>query len=314
MPIRKQKKTRKLKLKLKGGNPNNNKRSTNNKKNNKKNNNAAPAPLAEMPQICFGTVQGGLPFTLPMALELGYRHIDGAEAYEEMQRGIDYKKTIKDILIASKIKRNELWITWKADGPTIKNIQDSLSKLGCEYFDLYLIHHSCGSERDFAVLQEAQKMGLIRHFGVSNCEDIRKIAELKEKYNIYANQIQARPPGGRVSRRDMMEPEFIAKCNALGVRVMLFSTISSIMMLMYDSLLNQKNTDFYYSNMDKINKYYIQKFLKPFNVLMVASQTGSSLTPNMKDVTKFLSGTPLLSDDEMLMIENFLLNLSLAYT
>jgi hypothetical protein len=83
---------------------------------------------------------------------------------------------------------------------------------------------------------------------------------------------------------------------------------------MYDSLLNEKNTDFYYSNMNKLNKYYIQKFLKPFNVLMVASQSGSSLEPNMKDVTKFLSGTPLLSEDEMKMIEESLLSLTLAYT
>jgi diketogulonate reductase-like aldo/keto reductase len=308
MPVRR-KRTRKLKLK--GGNPNNKKNTNKNKKVNAK-------PLEEMPQLCFGTVQYGLPWTLPMALELGYRHIDGAEKYERIhaEYGLDYKETIKQVLsqMKAKIKRNELWITWKDNSPTLEKIQESISKLGCEYFDLFLIHHSCGIPDDFTVLQEAQKMGLIRYFGVSNCETIENIRFLKERYNIYANQIQARPPGGDVAGRQMMEPDFIAKCNALGVRVMLFSSISSISMLLQDNLLKSANADFLYKNIDKINKYYIQKFLRPFNVLMVASQTGSTLEPNLIDVRKFLSGAPLLSEDEMKMIEEYLLSLSLAYT
>ena len=283
------------------------------------NTNTTPKPLAEMPQLCFGTVQSGLPYTLPAALELGYRHIDGAEAYDHMHRmyGLpNYKEIINKVLadMRPRIKRHELWITWKDDHPTIEKIKRTLSDLGCEYFDLFLFHHSCGTPGEFAILQEAQKMGLIRHFGVSNCEQIETLVELKKKYNIYANQIQARPPGGSITSRPMMEPEFIPKCNALGIRVMLFSTISSIMMLLSDGLLSKSNTDFFYTNSEKINKYYIQKFLKPSNVLMVASQTGSSLEPNLKDVTHFLSGNTLLSKEDMKSIEEYLLSLNLAYT
>ena len=179
--------------------------------------------LPTMPQLCFGTVQMNLESNLTKALRIGYRHIDGAEIYAVLQRPIDYKNTIKKVLTKfkhgenglPKVERKDLWITWKCDGITKATIEETIKALDCEYFDLYLVHHSCGTESDFEALKEAQKAGLIRYYGVSNCEKIEKIEELKKAHNIYANQIQARPPGGIIERGygenrvDVMDTDFI---------------------------------------------------------------------------------------------------------
>ena len=37
--------------------------------------------LESMPQLCFGTAQANLEKMLELALRIGYRHIDGADAY-----------------------------------------------------------------------------------------------------------------------------------------------------------------------------------------------------------------------------------------
>ena len=41
--------------------------------------------LESMPQLCFGTAQANLKKMLELALRIGYRHIDGADAYSEWQ-------------------------------------------------------------------------------------------------------------------------------------------------------------------------------------------------------------------------------------
>ncbi len=300
-------------------------------KTNKKKNNNAPAvtaqennglvfdgpPLAEMPQLCFGTYQGAgtLDKTLRKALNLGYRHIDCAEKYadQHMRYGIDYKKLIRKVLLDFQpiMKRNELWITWKDNHITVQKIRDTIERTGCKYFDLYLVHHSCGSPEDFAALQEAQTLGLIRYYGVSNCEDLDRVRELKERYDIYANQIRARPPGGKVTSRIDMDPNFIEESNKLGVRIMLFGTITSIENRYEIFTISREQNLEYRKHRTNINKYYMQKFLLPFNVLIVSSSSGETLAPNLNDFQTIMSGKPLLSEREMKTIEDFLLTLEL---
>ncbi len=275
-------------------------------------------PLAEMPQLCFGTYQRGgtLDNTLRKALNLGYRHIDCAEKYadQHMRYGIDYKKLIRKVLLDFQpiMKRNELWITWKDNHITVQKIRDTIERTGCKYFDLYLVHHSCGSPKDFAALQEAQRLGLIRYYGVSNCEDLDRVRELKERYDIYANQIRARPPGGKVIYSNHMDPNFIEESNKLGIKIMLFGTITSIENMRYYYKITNNQFSYFKKIKDKINKYYMQKFLLPFNVLIVSSSSGETLAPNLNDFQTIMSGKPLLSEREMKTIEDFLLTLELA--
>jgi len=88
---------------------------------------------------------------------------------------------------------------------------------------------------------------------------------------------------------------------------MLFSTTSGVSEAKNKSPLYKKG------HFEIINKYYIQKFLKPSNVLMVASQTGFSLKRNFENVTSFLAGTPLLTEEQMEDIEEALKKIRLAH-
>lgn len=271
-------------------------------------------PLASMPQICFGTVQSNLEHTLPKALEVGYRHIDGADAYESISPG--HRKTIRSALanfMAKGHSREELWITWKSDSITSESIQQRIKQLGCTYIDLFLIHHFdnntlSGNIRMLDELSKAKDAGLIHQFGVSNCEDSETVKKLKGSYDIYANQIQARPPGGQVHRRKLMIPDFVAQCNAIGVHCMFFASMSGV---------SEVYPEWYFDDTIKemINKYYIQRFLKPSNVLIVASinPSSGSLEENFRNVNTFLRTGKLLEEKEMEAMEKRLKSITLAY-
>ncbi len=253
--------------------------------------------LHDMPQIAFGTAQGNLHVTLPLALSKGYRHIDCASIYHSGSPY--YFDTIKESIRG---KRSDIWITWKSDNITEEEIQRVIDLLECEYLDLFLIHHSCGSDHDFEVLKLCQSKGLITYYGVSNYEDITKIRELKEKHDIYANQIQARPPKGKIDgRRDLNPENFIDVCNSLLVKIMLFASISSI--INSDEYIN------FYDHFDKVNKYYIDKYIRDKeNVLIVSSVSGGTLDMNLQ-----LISTPSLPIDELQDIEAKLSSIKLYY-
>ena len=76
------------------------------------------------------------------ALKIGYRHIDAAAVYgneKEVGKGIDaaLKAGVKreDIFITSK-----LWNTNHAVKDVVPALKQTLSDLGLEYLDLYLVH------------------------------------------------------------------------------------------------------------------------------------------------------------------------------
>jgi len=266
---------------------------------------AAGGGGAEMPKICFGTAQELLDKTLPLALDNGYTHIDGAEVYNN-------HRIVRESIRLK--QRRSLWITWKDNTITVEKIQDILMKLQCGYIDLFLIHFGCGVAQDYDELKKAQTAGFIRYYGVSNCEDFNTILALKREHNIFANQIQARPPGGSIQRRDGLKDNFIEECNAIGVSVMLYGTISGILNSM--DLFQEENYRYWIenNNLENINKYYIDKYIrsKP-NVIMVSSMSlsGESLRKNIFDVNKSIEG-PLLTAEKFNEIERKLLQINFA--
>jgi diketogulonate reductase-like aldo/keto reductase len=104
------------------------------------------------------------------ALELGYRHVDTAQLYEN-ETGVG--RAIEE----AAVDREEVFLTTKVN-PSNRSVEDivdsvehSVSRLGVEQVDLLLIHwpHPLADlETVMAGLNEAVDRGLTRHIGVSN--------------------------------------------------------------------------------------------------------------------------------------------------
>jgi diketogulonate reductase-like aldo/keto reductase len=107
------------------------------------------------------------------ALELGYRHIDTAQAYGNEE---SVGRALKD----SGVARDEVFITTKFH-PTKKDpvaeIEKSLARLDVDHVDLYLIHWPRrGPTWAWAGMERSRELGFARSIGVSNFS----VAELDE--------------------------------------------------------------------------------------------------------------------------------------
>jgi diketogulonate reductase-like aldo/keto reductase len=99
------------------------------------------------------------------ALELGYRHIDTAQAYGN-------EESVGQALRESRIARDEVYITTKfypgARDP-LAELEHSLKRLGVDQVDLYLVHWPKGGPlRAWPGMEQAKERGLARSVGVSN--------------------------------------------------------------------------------------------------------------------------------------------------
>lgn len=118
------------------------------------------------------------------ALELGYRHIDTAHAYQN-ERGVG--AAIKE----SGIDRKEVWITSKlwpseyGEGVTLKAIDKMLKRLDTDYIDLLLLHQQFGDYIGaWKDMEKAVELGKVKTIGISNfeserLEEILEVATIK---------------------------------------------------------------------------------------------------------------------------------------
>jgi diketogulonate reductase-like aldo/keto reductase len=108
------------------------------------------------------------------ALELGYRHIDTAQAYgneEAVGRG----------LRESGVPRDEIFVTTKfypgSDDP-VAEAERSLERLGLDQVDLYIVHWPQGGPTwAWPGMEQAKERGLARSIGVSNFS-VEQLAEV----------------------------------------------------------------------------------------------------------------------------------------
>lgn len=135
------------------------------------------------------------------ALELGYRHIDTAQAYGN-ERGVGAG------VRASGIAREQIFVTSKVEAEhksyaaAATSIDESLRKLGLDYIDLMLIHspqpweevnqsdnrYIEGNRQVWKALEDALGAGKLRSIGISNflIEDVENLwpaAEIKPMVN-----------------------------------------------------------------------------------------------------------------------------------
>jgi diketogulonate reductase-like aldo/keto reductase len=99
------------------------------------------------------------------ALELGYRHVDTAQAY-------DNEESVGRALGASGLPREELFVTTKfqpSKQHPAAEAERSLERLGIDYLDLYIVHWPRGGATwMWPGMEQALERGYARAIGVSN--------------------------------------------------------------------------------------------------------------------------------------------------
>jgi diketogulonate reductase-like aldo/keto reductase len=128
---------------------------------------------AQIPKLGLGTWQNTGPAcaeTVRTALDLGYRHVDTAQAY-------DNERQVGAGVAAADVDREEVFLTtkvWRSNlhrQDVFDSVRASLEKLDTDYVDLLLIHwpHPRVSVAEtLRAMAELQEMGLVEHIGVSN--------------------------------------------------------------------------------------------------------------------------------------------------
>ena len=155
-----------------------------------------------IPQLGFGVYQVGpeeTADTVRTALEIGYRHIDTAQMYGNEQ-GVG--QGIAD----SGIAREQVFVTSKLNNgfhradDARREFENTLTRLGTDYVDLFLIHWPLPTRYDgdyvstWKTLEEFAADGRARSIGVSNFQ-IHHLQELaRETETVPAvNQIEVHP-------------------------------------------------------------------------------------------------------------------------
>ena len=127
------------------------------------------------------------------ALEMGYRHIDTAQAYGN-------EESVGRALSDSRVPRDEVFITTKffpraRSGDPAAEAERSVQRLGVDQVDLYLIHWpEDGPTWAWPGMQQAVERGFAKSIGISNF-DVGEIDELLAVADIRpaVNQVQFGP-------------------------------------------------------------------------------------------------------------------------
>ena len=155
-----------------------------------------------IPQLGFGVFKvpaEQTAATVTTAFEIGYRHIDTAQMYGNEQG-------VGEAIASSGIPRDELYVTTKLDNgnhapdDVRRSFDESLSRLGLDHVDLFLIHWPLPNTHDgdyvstWRAMTELRADGGARSVGVSNfhAEHLDRI--IGETGEIPAvNQVEAHP-------------------------------------------------------------------------------------------------------------------------
>jgi diketogulonate reductase-like aldo/keto reductase len=125
------------------------------------------------------------------AIELGYRHVDTAQAYGN-------EESVGEALRESGIARDEVFVTTKfypARQDPVAAAEKSLRRLGLDYVDLYIIHWPQGGPTwAWPGMEAARARGYARSIGVSNF-NVGELGQLVAQANVLpvVNQVQFSP-------------------------------------------------------------------------------------------------------------------------
>jgi diketogulonate reductase-like aldo/keto reductase len=152
------------------------------------------------------------------ALELGYRHIDTAQAYGN-------EESVGQALRESGVPREQVFITTKfypaRRGDPAAEAEQSLRRLGVDQVDLYIIHWPQGGPTwAWPGMERARELGYTRSIGVSNF-DVRELQEVSSAGSVVpaVDQVQFSP---FEYRRVLLEA-----CERSGVALEAYSTLGT---------------------------------------------------------------------------------------
>lgn len=153
------------------------------------------------------------------ALELGYRHVDTAQAYGN-------EESVGKALRESGVPREEVFLTTKfypraKSGDPCAEAERSVRRLGVDQVDLYIIHWPEGGPTwAWPGMEQAQERGLARSIGVSNFSraELDAVIEAAERPPA-VNQVQFSP---FAHRRALLEA-----CERRGVALESYSTLGT---------------------------------------------------------------------------------------
>lgn len=157
---------------------------------------------ATIPALGLGTFRLGgetLMNSIHTALDLGYRHIDTAQMY-------DNEETVGAAIEAHAVPRDQIFLTTKVwhdrlrHDDLLQSLQESLNRLRTDRVDLALIHwpspgDEVPMEEYIAALAEAKQQGLAHHVGVSNftVAQLAKARGLPGGEHLVTNQVEVHP-------------------------------------------------------------------------------------------------------------------------
>src|SRR5579862_3436745 len=151
------------------------------------------------------------------ALELGYRHIDTAQAYGN-------EGSVGQGLRESGVPRAEVFITTKflpGRKDPVAEARRSLQRLGVDYVDLYLIHWPQGGPTwAWPGMEKARELGYARSIGVSNfsVSELEQVSAIASSGPV-VDQVQFSP---FEYRRGLLE-----ECERRGLALIAYSTLGT---------------------------------------------------------------------------------------
>jgi diketogulonate reductase-like aldo/keto reductase len=130
------------------------------------------------------------------ALELGYRHVDTAQAYGN-------ERQVGDAIRDSDVAREDVFLTTKLNvgnrghDDVLRTTEESLARLDTAYADLLLIHNPAQRTplgETLGAMNELRERGKLRHVGVSNF-GVDRLDRARERSDapIFTNQVQYNP-------------------------------------------------------------------------------------------------------------------------
>jgi diketogulonate reductase-like aldo/keto reductase len=178
-----------------------------------------------IPQLGFGVfkVNDGddVAAAIAAALDTGYRHIDTAAIYRN-------EEGVGRAIVASEVERSDIFVTtklWNSDqgyDSALAAVDVSLTKLGLDYVDLYLVHWPKPEHtRDtWRAMEEIKASGKARAIGVSNFlpEHLGQLLE-HAVVDPCINQIEFHP--------HLQSPNLVDYCDENGIVVEAWSPLKA---------------------------------------------------------------------------------------